>query len=64
MILKKLNNLSAENPLGMIFYRTIDEAGETLRLKLFHAEQTIALSDVLPILENMGLELLVNDLMN
>ena len=29
-----------------------------LSLKLFHAEQTIVLSDVLPILENMGLRII------
>ncbi len=53
--IKKIESLSKENPLGMLFYR----AGSTaLRLKLFHVEHTIALSDVLPTLENMGLRII------
>jgi glutamate dehydrogenase len=50
--------LSIENPLGMLFYRPVDKDSATLRLKIFHAEHTIALSDVLPTLENMGLRVI------
>ncbi len=50
--IKKIESLSLQNPLGMIFYRT-GKSG--LRLKIFHSEHSIALSDVLPTLENMGL---------
>ncbi len=53
--IQKIEELSAEKPLGMIFYKTTKSA---LRLKLFHSEQNIALSDVLPTLENMGLRIL------
>jgi glutamate dehydrogenase len=53
--IKKIEELSPTNPLGMIFYKS----GKTeLRLKLFHTEHTIALSDVLPTLENMGLRVI------
>lgn len=53
--IKKIEELSPTNPLGIIFYKS----GETeLRLKLFHTEHTIALSDVLPTLENMGLRVI------
>lgn len=53
--IKQIEKLTPENPLGMIFYK----AGKSeLRLKLFHAEHTIALSDVLPTLENMGLRII------
>lgn len=53
--IKKIEALSNQNPLGMLFYKS----GNTgLRLKLFHFEHTIALSDVLPTLENMGLRIL------
>src|SRR5439155_17306966 len=39
-------------PMEMLFYK----AGPTaLQLKLFHATHTMALSDVLPTLENLGL---------
>ncbi|MEO8401340.1 MAG: NAD-glutamate dehydrogenase [Gammaproteobacteria bacterium] len=52
---KKVESLSAENPLEMLFYKS----GKTsLQLKLFHSEHTIALSDVLPTLENMGLRII------
>lgn len=53
--IKKIEALSKENPLGMLFYKSGNTA---LRLKLFHIEHTIALSDVLPTLENMGLRVI------
>jgi len=52
--IKKIETLTIENPLGMIFYKT-GKSG--LRLKIFHSEHSIALSDVLPTLENMGLRI-------
>lgn len=52
----KIELLSADNPLSMLFSKT--SAANVLSLKLFHAEQTIVLSDVLPILENMGLRII------
>lgn len=48
--------LSKENPLGMLFSRV--NGNNMLSLKLFNTEQTIVLSDVLPILENMGLRII------
>lgn len=54
--IEKIESLSKENPLGMLFYKT--NGDDTLSLKLFHAEQTVVLSDVLPILENMGLRII------
>ncbi|MHB1947738.1 MAG: NAD-glutamate dehydrogenase [Gammaproteobacteria bacterium] len=53
--IKKIEALSTEIPLGMLFYKSGMTA---LRLKLFHFEHTIALSDVLPTLENMGLRII------
>lgn len=53
--IQKIEMLSPTHPLEMLFYK----AGITaLRLKLFHSEHTIALSDVLPTLENMGLRII------
>ncbi len=53
--IKKIEALSPENPLEMLFYKS----GKTsLQLKLFHSEHTIPLSDVLPTLENMGLRII------
>jgi glutamate dehydrogenase len=51
----KIEILSETHPLEMTFYKSGISA---LRLKLFHAEHTIALSDVLPTLENMGLKII------
>jgi glutamate dehydrogenase len=50
--------LTKESPLGMTFYTPVDKGPSALRLKLFHAEHPIALSDVLPTLENMGLRVI------
>lgn len=53
--IKQIESLSDEHPLGMLFYKSDTR---TLRLKLFQHGQTIALSDVLPMLENMGLRVI------
>ena len=53
-----IEQLTGEQTLGMSFYRPIDESSEMLRFKLFQIEHTIPLSDVLPILENMGLRMI------
>lgn len=54
--IEKIEQLSLENALSMGFSRMA--GSNMLSLKLFHAEQTIVLSDVLPILENMGLRII------
>lgn len=54
--IQKIEGLSSNNPLGLLITRT--NGGRALGLKLFHAEQSIVLSDVLPILENMGLRVI------
>ena len=56
--IERIELLSKEQPLGMLFDKATDDVKTTLRLKLFHTEQTIALSDVLPTLENMGLRII------
>ena len=54
--IEKIATLSNECPLNMSFSQA--ENQPVFNLKLFHAEHTIALSDVLPILENMGLRII------
>jgi len=54
--IETIESLSEENQLGMLFWKT--DKSNKLSLKLFHAEQTVILSDVLPILENMGLRII------
>lgn len=56
--IKKIETLSTEKPLGMSFIKDSERGAEILRFKLFHIEQIIVLSDVLPTLEHMGLRVL------
>lgn len=53
--IKHIEMLSAENPLGINFYKPLDETDNNFRLKIYQHDATIPLSDVLPILENLGL---------
>lgn len=50
--------LGEKNPLGMSLYRALEEPSENFRLKLYHYQSSIPLSDVIPVLENMGLRIL------
>jgi glutamate dehydrogenase len=53
--IKHVEMLTPENPLGINFYKPLDESENNFRLKVYQHDTTIALSDVLPILENLGL---------
>jgi glutamate dehydrogenase len=53
--IKKIHSLEGEGALEMSLYRRLEEGDETLRLRLFHRGSSLPLSDVLPILENLGL---------
>ncbi|WP_166376834.1 NAD-glutamate dehydrogenase [Pseudoalteromonas sp. Z9A4] len=54
--IEKLELLSDENKLEMLFYRPQEEANSNIvRLSLFHKDEPIHLSDVMPMLENFGL---------
>lgn len=56
----KLEALSADHPLEMLFYRPQEESADSkaVRLNLFHKDSPIHLSDVLPMLENFGLRVI------
>ncbi|ART79338.1 NAD-glutamate dehydrogenase [Oceanisphaera avium] len=58
--IEKLEELSDSQPLGMLFYRAQEEAPDSnrVRLKLYHKDEPIHLSDVLPMLENLGLRII------
>ncbi|MBU3016944.1 NAD-glutamate dehydrogenase [Paraglaciecola agarilytica] len=58
--LEKIELLSAEHTLDMLFYRPQEEANdsEVVKLKLFHKNEPIHLSAVLPMLENFGLRVI------
>ena len=53
-----IENISLNDDLGMSFYRPLGEPKDVIRFKLFRKGQTVPLSDVLPILENMGLRVI------
>lgn len=54
--IEKLEMLSDDNKLEMLFYRPQEEASSNIvRLSLFHKDEPIHLSDVMPMLENFGL---------
>ncbi|MGE8362148.1 NAD-glutamate dehydrogenase [Pseudomonas sp.] len=56
--MQHLLSLSNERPLVMSFYQPLSQDGQQLHCKLYHADTPLPLSDVLPILENLGLRVL------
>ncbi|MBV6753669.1 NAD-glutamate dehydrogenase [Pseudomonas chlororaphis] len=58
--MQHLLSLSESNPLVMSFYQPLGQVSgqRELHCKLYHADTPLALSDVLPILENLGLRVL------
>ena len=53
-----IEQLTAENALSVSFYRSLEEDPNALRFKLFRRDNNIPLSDVLPMLEHLGLRVL------
>ncbi len=53
-----IEKLSDKNPLEMSFYQPLDEPEGTLRFKLFSPGYSIPLSDIVPMLESMGLRVI------
>jgi len=56
--IKQILRLQRGEELTMSLYRLVEEADEILRLRLYHGAQSLPLSDVLPILENLGLRVM------
>lgn len=58
--IQQLEALDEEHKLGMLFYQPQEAAlnSNKVRLKLFHKDEPIHLSDVLPMLENFGLRVI------
>ncbi|QFT84573.1 NAD-specific glutamate dehydrogenase [Halomonas sp. THAF12] len=56
--LQHLGELDDGAPLALSLYRLIEEEGSGVNLKLFHPDASIPLSDVLPMMENLGLRVL------
>ncbi|MGB0722071.1 MAG: NAD-glutamate dehydrogenase [Gammaproteobacteria bacterium] len=56
--IEHVERVLAGKSLDLALYRLMEDRGGTLRFKLFAADQPLALSDVLPVLENMGVRVL------
>ena len=55
----KIEQIIADHELGMLFYQPQENSGsQEVCLKLFHRHEPIPLSDVLPVLENLGLKVI------
>jgi glutamate dehydrogenase len=53
-----LRSLSDENLINMEFHEKKEEGTNVARFDLFHAETPLPLSDIIPILENLGLKVI------
>jgi glutamate dehydrogenase len=53
--IKKILRLMSGDELAMSLYRLVEEDSDMLRLRFYHRGESLPLSDVLPILENLGL---------
>ncbi|MDA9556094.1 NAD-glutamate dehydrogenase [Vibrio sp.] len=58
--IQRLEKLDDSNKLGMLFYQAQEESldSKAVRLKLYHQDEPIHLSDVMPMLENLGLRVI------
>jgi len=54
--IQQIERIGPEDELGMDLYRPLAAPDGVLRFKLFRHGQPIALSDILPLLENMGVK--------
>lgn len=54
----KLESLHEGLDLGMALYHPVEAPAEKIRFKLFHKDEPLSLSLLLPILENMGLKVI------
>lgn len=56
--IKHIESLTSETDLAMSFYRPLNVLASEISFKLFRIGSIVPLSDVLPILENMGLRVI------
>ncbi|WP_343116149.1 NAD-glutamate dehydrogenase [Ostreiculturibacter nitratireducens] len=55
---EQMELLSKSRPLGLKFYRRLEDSDDAVRFKLYRLGGPAPLSDCLPVLENMGLRIL------
>ncbi|EPC02512.1 glutamate dehydrogenase [Litchfieldella anticariensis FP35 = DSM 16096] len=53
-----IGELVGDVPLSLSLYRLVEEEADGVNLKLFHKGSPIPLSDVLPVMENLGLRVI------
>ena len=53
--IRKITALNGDDDIAMSFYRRLGDAQETVHFRLIHLSSPLSLSDVMPILENLGL---------
>ena len=53
-----IEKLSGENSIELSFYKPLEDMSNWMHFKLFRAGEIVALSDIMPILENMGLRVI------
>lgn len=56
--IEHMETLSEDAPISMSLYRPLESLGGNLHFKLYSYNMPMALSDVLPMLENMGLKVI------
>lgn len=56
--IQRIEALSEDNPVTMSFYRVLEQSQKVLRFKLFNAGEPLVLSDVIPVLENLGMRVI------
>ncbi|MEH6825132.1 MAG: NAD-glutamate dehydrogenase [Motiliproteus sp.] len=52
---QRLAEIDAGKPLAMSFYRLLEESSNLLRFKLLNQGDSLILSDIIPVLENLGM---------
>ncbi|GGO75660.1 NAD-specific glutamate dehydrogenase [Marinobacterium nitratireducens] len=53
--IQRIEQLDGGQALNLSFYRVLEQTREVLRFKLFHPQQPLVLSDVIPVLEKLGM---------
>lgn len=56
--IKHMEALTEDNALSMLLYRSQEDSHDNIRFKLFYRDKPKPLSDVIPMLENMGLNII------
>ncbi|WP_432472887.1 NAD-glutamate dehydrogenase [Amphritea sp. HPY] len=56
--IQHIANLVSESDIAMSFYRSFEESAGILKFKLFSMNHPLILSEVIPVLENLGLKVL------